>query len=379
MSKTPSTTPKKTAANVLEMLPKMDIRLVGTIRALAPIHISRKDDEDPNLKGCPTIIRTTSGGREMLPFIGGETIKGLLRAAAGDIVTHASGESLILSDYYKLFKGGIKGGDSEGPADIKATIGLRQSNPVFGLFGMAAPRWLGSSIEVGAAVPESESDAAIHRTSGARRDDFKLSPERMAMLADTSVEEYAEARDMEKKRSALKARLASIKQEIAKISVKQKKEEVPGGNERKAELRAEDEAIKKQLEDMKGEDNSNTVGRPLSLQAIAMGSTFQHRIVGFRSTHQEVGLLLESLRHIRNQCRIGGKKSTGYGAFEAQWSIGVRTDPFADYEHGGHIVLSPDHFELTSPHALVTQALDAWKALAKDGQKLNIGTLDLAA
>lgn len=350
----------------------IDIILEGTLKAKTPISIKRKGQED--LQGVPQIFMLFAGGAKETPFIPGETFKGLLRSVSADIVTRVIGEQ-GLHEYFLLHKGGIKA-DGKEPAPDVVNIGkFRRSNPLIGLYGAAAPEWLGGSISVGPGLPGSLDDVKVAVSDGSRRDDFRLDPERLLLLDPESRALYGRYVQGVRDKGAVATEIKKLTGELKKA----KSSADPAENAKIKDIQSAIDTLKSEEAALKdGAEVGNTVGRPLENKyAIAPGSTFNQRIEIFRGEDAEVGLLLATLEELSQTCRIGGMRSIGYGHFEGSWNIKVRDGADRAYSSAGTISIKPQSFELNSDHPAITRALDAWKA--REAAPESISVKDYAA
>jgi CRISPR type IV-associated protein Csf2 len=347
--------------------PKLDLVLRGTIVPITPIHITRPDAPKED-GGAPHLNVMLGNGITRVPYIPGESLKGMLRSRSADIASRASDQENSLKLFLSLYKGGIKGKEKENSDDVRRVVNFRESNPVLGLYGAAAPMWLGGSLSIQHAYPEDPDQAATHEGAGARLDNFKREPQRLEGIPEAMVEEYMDYVDSMRLRSDLRTQEKSFNPDISKL-MKRKE----SGENVQAELDVfaeKKKAIKAQIAEV---DAMETIGRPLdAIKAIAPGSKLSHTIRVIRGTDAEVGLLLETLRSVSDLCRIGGHRSTGYGFFKAEYSLLIREDEGSPYEAAGSVSISPEDFSLDSDHPLVERALEAWKSRVADPASLHV-------
>ena len=339
----------------------IDFTLIGTIVPLTPINISRPDSKDDPHAGVPMITVTGRGGRRQLPHVPGETYKGMLRAAAADLATR--GRKLDLTLYNTLYKGGIKGSEKEAVDDLRKTATFRNSNPVLGLFGASAPRWVHGCLSVGPSMPASEEEVAVTSSNGMRMDDFRRDPERLGRLDPKSVEGYMEYSAVVKEVSQTEAENERLGRENYKLKNPRDGAKEPDAAERIAAnlktIKENDVRLKALREN---EHYKNTIGRPLPFKnGIAPGSILHQRICGTALTDVEFGLFLDTLRQLRHRCRIGGLDTIGYGFYKADWRLSVMEDGEDDFSDAGTVRLAPNEFSLESKHPAVARALAAWR------------------
>jgi len=344
----------------------MDVRFEGTLTAVEPIHISQPDQETPGV--CMVSVFYGEEERQV-PCIPGGTFKGLARNRAGEITHRRYMRSPSLDEYYLVFKGGIKGSEKEANLSFSESNAYRSSHPVLGLFGSAAPYWLKGRVQFGHLRPVAPEAASVVQFGGVRRDDFRLDPARLGMLSEKDQEAYAAYVVAMRKVSALRNRETEVSGDYRRAK--------KASEANKADLAAAKEAervgkelaeIRKAIEEARQDDDfSNTVGRPLELvNAIGPGSRMHSRIVGLGLLDPEAGLLVETLKSLAGNCRIGGKAGTGFGGFRAEWDVFVREDDFSEWIPAGRLAVEQDKAEYQPAGEALGKALQAWEAFAEE-------------
>lgn len=340
----------------------IDINMQGTLTALSHITIAHKDAPDAE-RGLVMTTIPHEGGPVRMPEIPGSSLKGLLRAKCGAV--EARGRTMSLDVYNILFKGGIKGDEKESTDDLRRHAEFRETSPLVGLFGAAAPQWAKGRLVVRSAQALSPDKVVIVGVGGARRDDFKQNPETLGLLDDQGIADYYDYAETMKAVSRANAETIDLGRRI----VKAKKAKRDGGE---GESVAEIEALLKENEariaKLKESDNyANAVGRPLpGVPAIGAGSVFSHGFDARGISYAEFGLFLAGLKELSELCSIGGHASTGYGLFEATYRLKVR-EAGGDWESAGSIAVGPMNFVVDGDNAFVKRAQRAWEEVAGKG------------
>lgn len=347
----------------------MDVRFEGTLTAVEPIHISQPEQETPGVCMVPVFY----GDEERhVPCIPGGTFKGLVRSRAGEITHRSYMRTPSLDDYYLVFKGGIKGSEKEANLSFAESMAYRESHPILGLFGSAAPYWLKGRVQFGHLRPVTPDQASVVQFGGVRRDDFRLDPARLAILSEKEQESYAAYVLAMRKVSALRNKEAEASAAYRRVK--------KAADANKSDLAAAREVdrvgkelsqIRKDIEEAKQDDDfANTVGRPLdAVNAIGPGSRFRSGIVALGLTDAEAGLLVETLRSLAGNCRIGGKAANGFGDFRADWEISVRDDDFCEWKEAGRLTVEQGSAEYRPQSEALDKAVQAWERLAQEKAK----------
>jgi len=351
------------------------IHLQGTLTAASPIVITRPEAKMtvPRMKAV-----LEDGSTVLVPFIPGETFKGMLRNLTAEqvreaIIAHPDFRTAFggrrspwtLEDFYFNAIGGVKGAEKQDLADLVNQEELRARNPIISLFGSATP-WIAGKLIVQHAIPEqvggSTASAAINLPGeagqGVRRDPFIRNPNLFETLETEDVEAWADMTAVARQVSALRTQLKTAGLQLSKLRRTDRPAndpEVKALEKQIADLEKEEEKLKKD------EGYKNAVSMPYGFAAsIAIGSRFTHGFTLNRATPTELGLLLAGLTRVGLAPRIGGHESTGYGYFKAEYSVfegaGEDRTPIGsvsiDRETG--TVIKADG-------AFMKQALDAWK------------------
>jgi CRISPR type IV-associated protein Csf2 len=346
----------------------MDIRLEGTITARTPISVSRADVHDRD-KGVVLQRVMEAGSATKRPVIAGETIKGALRAASNRALLGRLGTRYErIQPMYRNMIGGVKGRAKQDPVDILKVRSLRKANPIVSLFGLAEPMWLSAHLQVQWAIPRVD-DCIAEIGAAARRDPTTVDPALFEALAPAEQAKYFAYQGTTKEVSEIRGRRTAIKRQIAKIRSKDVAE--PGDAQQIEELAREDAGLDAQIAALRnGQDVGETVGRPLSTRkAIAAGTVMDHALVlcGNEVSDIEVGLLLATLEEMSEDCRLGGGRSAGHGAFEASYDIRVREAKGQPWSAPGRLTLGAFKFDLPAD-PLLDRARAAFDAAMADPQ-----------
>lgn len=342
-----------------------DVLISGKITAVSPINIS-KPDADPKERGVPHMQVMEGGMSNRVPVIPGNTFRGMLRSHCATLAARSIGRPLSLAEFNLLYKGGIKGSDKEEIGDVIRSVAFRKSNPLLGLFGSSAPIWINGRVSVGSAMPAEFDSVATTSLGGARRDEIRLNPEILDGMEETERGSYIEYVTVMREVSSLKAQIESIERTTRRVMAKaiasedkaQQREAKSTQNDNKKEIAALEAKLKAARN---SEHYANAIGRPLDpILAIAPGSVFSQRITADGLFDDEAGLLLEALKSLSKDCRIGGKASIGFGLFKADWSIMVRPGKEADWKNCATLHIDPDTCEFNPMHPFAETAEKAW-------------------
>ena len=338
------------------------IRFAGTITAKAPIMITRPEQGDALL--TMHVVRNQALVRAHV--ITGETIKGLLRALAYAVCVDAARQAddltVSLASFYTQTAGGVA--FSAETRELGAERRLRNRQPLLSLFGAATPRVTGT-LYVGHAIAQPTANSTepegLGLPPGTRRDGLLAMPEMATLLSEDDkakwgrqsrvVSEFSEAtRKAEDARRALGRARRTPDVDVAPFETAL------------AEAQAAAAAIRE------APDFQHSVQRPVPVKRAApAGTVYEHEMTVDNGSPTEVGLLLAALEALNKLPRIGGGRTTGYGAITAEYALsvlsgtGLRRDK--QWEPAGQLTVGQEGSACRSAHPEIVAAMEAWRAV----------------
>ena len=343
---------------------RMSVRLIGTIKAVGPIHISRPGNDGELL--TMNVVRNEMTTRvHVLP---GGTLKGIMRGAALAVCVDAARATgpvrMSLDGFYRQAAGGLNFTPEK--RALGSDEAVREGQPLLSLLGCASPKMRGRIIvqhavarpttkddrPVGTGLPQSTRQDALAGDGGYAD---LVSPEDAALWARQQGEGGIVGDNAEAKGRLKDAQHKLRRAKAAKMADTAALEAAVG------EAQAHVDGIKGNAE------FAHAIMRLLdSPPAAPAGTVFDHVIEVVDGKPEEVGLLFAALQQWGLEPRVGGSRTIGYGEVEADYALSVLTGDgpprLRRWRDAGSVHIGRDGTELAFAHPALDAAMEAWAA-----------------
>jgi hypothetical protein len=301
-------------------LNRLSFKLSGKITALAPISVTRPDDNFMSFTGTakkPRLPRAGAKQDKTMPFVPGSSLRGGLRRSMRDVVRDLTGEQLSIETAYMLTQGVditnlMMGQKKMGSIGLEEP--LRLLNPALSLFGA----WqLPGHLGVSDMFPDT-ADCLFSAGGGVRTNDFVRDPTQIQFLNKGDVEKLE---DILINDVAIGSEINELQASIKNINKRIREEK---DKEIKAQLKQEVDHIEATINVKKSEKTGSKeqIQRPLEgYEAIVPGTQLHSALPLNMVNRYEMGLFLESLSRFAKSPVIGGHKNHACGYVSGQYSL----------------------------------------------------------